>query len=149
MQALSERGAFSPHLAVQVSPGSILAALEARGLQAGCEYEAIICLLDSLAMQVIGELQGRGVRVPEEVALIGMHDGQEARVVTPSLTTVRLPWEQAGARDGDAARSDGGAAGAPKHAAGRAARGATIMRVSGRPHPAGSASRSGCAGRHD
>ncbi len=97
-QALLERNAFIANLAAPAAPGSALAALEARGLQPGRDYEAIICPLDSLAMQVIGELQERGVRVPEDVAVVGVHDGQEARLVTPSLTTVQLPWEQAGAQ---------------------------------------------------
>jgi len=100
-QALLERNAFSANLAVPAAPGSALAALEAQGLQPGRDYEAIICPLDSLAMQVIVELQERGVRVPEDVAVIGVHDGQEARLVMPSLTTVRLPWEQAGAQATD------------------------------------------------
>ena len=95
VQALSARGGYRADLVVQAPPEITLAALDAQGMQPGLDYDAVICPLDSLAMQTIVELQGRGVRVPEDVAVIGVHDGQEARLVTPSLTTVQLPWEKA------------------------------------------------------
>jgi signal transduction histidine kinase/DNA-binding LacI/PurR family transcriptional regulator/DNA-binding response OmpR family regulator len=94
---LRRQGCLDGELEVEAQPGAALAALDARGLRPGLDYQAVVCPLDSLAMQVIEELQARGVHVPGEVAVTGLHDGQEARLTTPSLTTLRLPWEESGA----------------------------------------------------
>lgn len=50
--------------------------------------DAIFAMNDSLALGALRALQERGVRVPEEVALVGFDDVEEARYSTPSLTSV-------------------------------------------------------------
>jgi DNA-binding LacI/PurR family transcriptional regulator len=49
----------------------------------------------------IGGLQAvsaRGLRVPDDVAVVGIDDIDMAAVVTPPLTTVALPAEEMGTR---------------------------------------------------
>ncbi|MGP4095064.1 MULTISPECIES: LacI family DNA-binding transcriptional regulator [unclassified Nonomuraea] len=50
--------------------------------------DAIYAMNDSLALGALRALRSRGVRVPEEVALVGFDDVEEARYATPSLTSV-------------------------------------------------------------
>jgi LacI family transcriptional regulator len=42
-------------------------------------------------------LQERGVKVPEEVAIVGFDDVEAAVTTQPTLTTVRVPKEELGA----------------------------------------------------
>ncbi|WP_232664965.1 LacI family DNA-binding transcriptional regulator [Pseudonocardia sp. TRM90224] len=50
--------------------------------------DAVFCFNDMLAVGALRELLRSGVRVPEDVALVGFDDVEEARFSTPSLTTV-------------------------------------------------------------
>ncbi|MEV0384818.1 LacI family DNA-binding transcriptional regulator [Nonomuraea sp. NPDC050643] len=50
--------------------------------------DAIYAMNDSLALGALRALRARGVRVPQEVALVGFDDVEEARYSTPSLTSV-------------------------------------------------------------
>ena len=57
---------------------------------------ALYCENDFMAMTAIGVLQERGVRIPEDMAVIG-HDGLEfCRIVHPYLTTIAQPRYQLG-----------------------------------------------------
>jgi DNA-binding LacI/PurR family transcriptional regulator len=47
-----------------------------------------------IAMLALKALLQRGVRVPEEMSLIGFHDTPFAQYVTPGITTVRMPIEE-------------------------------------------------------
>jgi DNA-binding LacI/PurR family transcriptional regulator len=49
---------------------------------------AVMAHNDSYALAVLTALQHRGVRVPDDVAVIGADDEPAARAVTPGLTTV-------------------------------------------------------------
>ena len=57
---------------------------------------AILCANDSLALGAIRGLQALGIRVPEEVSVIGMNDLPQAEFSTPPLTTVHLPVAEIG-----------------------------------------------------
>ena len=50
--------------------------------------DAVYCFSDLLALGALRALHRRGVRVPEEVAVIGTDDIAESRFSTPSLSTV-------------------------------------------------------------
>jgi DNA-binding LacI/PurR family transcriptional regulator len=58
--------------------------------------DCIVAANDYMAMGAIAELQRRGVRVPEEVSVVGFDDVESARLARPSLTTVRQPADVVG-----------------------------------------------------
>ena len=60
------------------------------------DLEAIACANDAVALGVIEALARRGIRVPEQLAVVGFDDVEEARFTTPPLTTVRQPLRRQG-----------------------------------------------------
>lgn len=62
----------------------------------GCD--AIVAANDWMALGAQGALEVRGLRVPEDVALTGFDDIEQARFVTPALTTVRQAPRELGRR---------------------------------------------------
>lgn len=58
---------------------------------------AVICFNDFAAMGAIRALGMAGLRVPEDVSVVGFDDLALAAVVTPPLTTVRIEREELGA----------------------------------------------------
>lgn len=65
-------------------------------LTAGIDMDAIFAGDDEAAMGAIAALQRAGQRVPEDVAVVGFDDIFISRYLSPPLTTVRAPIEQAG-----------------------------------------------------
>ena len=59
--------------------------------------DAIFCLNDTLALGAIRGLADAGLRVPQDVAVVGFDDIEEGRYAVPSLTTI-APDKQAIAR---------------------------------------------------
>jgi DNA-binding LacI/PurR family transcriptional regulator len=59
---------------------------------------AIFCVDDMVAFGVLAALKSRGLRVPEDVAVVGFDDDPISRVFEPSLTTIRYPMEEMGRR---------------------------------------------------
>jgi PAS domain S-box-containing protein len=58
------------------------------------DFDAIVAANDNMALGALETLQARGIRVPHDVAVVGFDNVQEARFVTPPLTTVRqLPYK--------------------------------------------------------
>lgn len=57
-------------------------------LRAGCPATAIVCINDMLAIGIIRTLIQNGVRVPEDVSVIGFDDIPFAGIFMPALTTV-------------------------------------------------------------
>jgi DNA-binding LacI/PurR family transcriptional regulator len=60
------------------------------------DLTALFCGNDKMALGAMRCLTQRGIRVPQDVSIIGFDDIPYARYVTPSLTTVHLPFYQAG-----------------------------------------------------
>lgn len=79
---------------VQVS--DISAAL-AQARAGGMVFTAIIAANDLTAISVLHALQDAGVRVPDDVSLIGFDDLELAAVMRPALTTCRVHRELMGA----------------------------------------------------
>lgn len=59
-------------------------------------FSAILCENDEMALGAIHILSARGLRVPEDVSVIGIDDLRFAAYANPSLTTVALPTTQTG-----------------------------------------------------
>jgi DNA-binding LacI/PurR family transcriptional regulator len=58
--------------------------------------DAIVFANDDMAVGGLHELRRAGVRVPEDVSVVGFDDFGLARVTTPGITTVRVPAEEMG-----------------------------------------------------
>ena len=58
---------------------------------------ALVCANDYLALGAVAALREAGVRVPEEIAVIGHDDSVLSRFSVPRLTTVAQPMYEAGA----------------------------------------------------
>jgi DNA-binding LacI/PurR family transcriptional regulator len=62
----------------------------AHGLfQSGLKYDAIFAASDVLAIAAMQSLADLGIRVPEDVAIVGYDDIALGAYVTPALTTIR------------------------------------------------------------
>lgn len=55
---------------------------------------AMVCANDTMATGVLSTLQHGGVRVPEEVSLIGFNNLPTTKHLNPALTTVTIPMEE-------------------------------------------------------
>jgi LacI family transcriptional regulator len=62
------------------------------------DITAIMALNDSMAVGVLAALRERGIPVPQRISVVGFDDIPVTRDVTPSLSTVRLPMVELGAR---------------------------------------------------
>ncbi len=66
------------------------------------DFTAILCFNDVSAMGSIRALHDYGLRVPEDVSVLGFDDIQSASFHVPSLTTIRQPLQQMGSTGADA-----------------------------------------------
>jgi LacI family transcriptional regulator len=76
---------------------------EESGLQAGAKVAALVprptaifAANDAMAIGCLAALRERGLRVPEDVSLVGFDDVPIARYLTPALTTVQVPIAELG-----------------------------------------------------
>ena len=56
--------------------------------------EAVVCADDAIAFGVMVALHSLGLRVPQDVLVIGYNDSPIARTTMPPLTSVRPPFKQ-------------------------------------------------------
>ncbi|HHT27393.1 MAG TPA: LacI family transcriptional regulator [Firmicutes bacterium] len=63
---------------------------------------AILCGTDYLAVGALRAAAALGMRVPHDLAIVGHDDTVVAQYATPTLTSVRVPMEQAGVRAAEA-----------------------------------------------
>ena len=65
-------------------------------LDQGVEFDALVGANDRSVLGAMRTLKARGIRVPEDVAVVGFDDSEDARGASPSLATVRQPyWDMA------------------------------------------------------
>lgn len=61
---------------------------------------AVFCANDLMAIGALDSLRAAGLGAPSDVAVVGVDDIDAASLVTPALTTVRIPAGEIGARAG-------------------------------------------------
>ncbi|WP_242489865.1 LacI family DNA-binding transcriptional regulator [Noviherbaspirillum cavernae] len=97
--ALAEAGIpFDPGL-VAVSGYTIKGGAEAMRTvlrQAGTSPTAVFAITLAAAAGAIMAIQQYGIRVPEDLSVVTVHDGPIAEAMFPPLTTVQMPVEQMG-----------------------------------------------------
>ena len=65
-------------------------------LDQGVEFDAVVGANDRSVLGALRTLRERGIRVPDDVAVVGFDDSEDARGASPSLATVRQPyWDMA------------------------------------------------------
>ncbi|MEO6600660.1 MAG: SpoIIE family protein phosphatase [Polyangiaceae bacterium] len=65
-------------------------------LDRGVDFDAVAGANDRSVLGAMAALRARGIRVPEDVAVVGFDDNEDARSASPSLATVRQPyWDMA------------------------------------------------------
>ncbi|MDX6510758.1 MAG: LacI family transcriptional regulator [Gaiellaceae bacterium] len=57
---------------------------------------AIFAFNDNLAVGAIQAAHARGLRVPEDLSVVGFDDTEQATIISPELTTVRQPLQEMG-----------------------------------------------------
>lgn len=69
-----------------------------RLLDRGRPIDAVFAANDQMAAGAYTTIQGRGLRIPEDIAVVGFDDDSFATSVTPALTTVNHPIVELGRR---------------------------------------------------
>jgi LacI family repressor for deo operon, udp, cdd, tsx, nupC, and nupG len=67
-------------------------------LDSGNRPTAIFCANDEMAIGCLHEIKAAGLRVPEDVSVVGFDDIRYAEVTDPPLTTISQPAEEIGER---------------------------------------------------
>jgi LacI family transcriptional regulator len=91
-------GAHSGRFSVRSGEAAADRMLAEFGGVAGQLPDAIVCSNDQMAIGVLRTLTARGIRVPDDVALVGFDDIYPATLCDPPLTTVRQPIRGIGER---------------------------------------------------
>lgn len=63
-------------------------------LQKGLPLDGIFCASDSVAIGAMNALKRAGLRIPEDVKVVGFDDSVSARIISPALTSVARNPEQ-------------------------------------------------------
>lgn len=89
----------TPHYAFLAEEGgaAIAELLDARGLRPHVDLDAVAAVSDLLALGALRALRQRAIAVPRDLAVVGFNDSIEARLATPPLTTVDMPFQEQGA----------------------------------------------------
>lgn len=69
------------------------------------QVTAIVCGSDAQAMGVVVALKELGLRVPEDVSVVGALDQPFSKMLRPALTTVQVPAREMGANAGKVVRA--------------------------------------------
>jgi DNA-binding LacI/PurR family transcriptional regulator/signal transduction histidine kinase len=72
--------------------------LDVRGKVPGRDVQAIVCCNDYMASGVMVELQARGIRIPDEIALVGFDDIPFTACLNPAMSSVHQPFETMAAK---------------------------------------------------
>jgi signal transduction histidine kinase/AraC-like DNA-binding protein len=89
---------FDPDLTVigGFKEGGAIAGIEELLDRRHARFDALVAASDNMAIAAMRVLQERGIRIPEDVAVAGLNDEPEGRVITPPLTTGPLHFYEQG-----------------------------------------------------
>ncbi len=98
LKALAARGIELPAHAVVVGPASIEGGITAlrRAVEDGNRPTAVLAMSDAMAIGVMRAARELGLRVPEELSVVGFDDIDISQHTHPPLTTVHQPIRQKG-----------------------------------------------------
>jgi DNA-binding LacI/PurR family transcriptional regulator len=65
-------------------------------LSTGCRIDGVLCGNDQMAIGAIRALHEAGIRVPDDVAVIGFDNNFPGTLISPSLSTVSVPKQRMG-----------------------------------------------------
>lgn len=92
-QALIAAGAYDSAMADLAGESAAIQAV-----RSSQRPTALFCLTDDLALRLLEQLKGQGVRVPDDVSVAGFDDVPLAAMSRPALSTVRQPIHRLGER---------------------------------------------------
>lgn len=69
-----------------------------QALDEGLEIDGVFCLADQMSVATMRTLRAYGVRIPEDVSVVGFDDERLALMLDPPLTTMRQPYAALGLR---------------------------------------------------
>jgi LacI family transcriptional regulator len=67
-------------------------------ISSGESIDAVVCPADYIAIPVMGELQDRGIKVPDAVSVVGFDDHHLSGSIRPRLTTIHCDGVEMGRR---------------------------------------------------
>jgi len=79
-----------PHIVSDFSPEGGYAAAETL-IEQKRRFTGLFCANDTMAMSALARLQETGLRVPDDVSVIGYDDDYSAAYMAPALTSVHIP----------------------------------------------------------
>ncbi len=68
--------------------------LDARALMPGRDFKALISASDLSLYEAVLALRERGFVIPKDLLVAGFNDNLESRILSPAITTVRIPFSQ-------------------------------------------------------
>ena len=90
------RPELTVHLKLLVSRPELGFELACELLNRKVHFTAIVCYDDIAAIGAIRAIRDHGLRVPEDISVVGFNDIQSAAFHNPSITTIRQPLHQMG-----------------------------------------------------
>ena len=88
LQALQEEGLEPDPQLMKVGAATHEAGFQAAQDLSIKQFDALLCASDIAAISALSALQRKGLRVPQDVAVIGMGNIPESAVSTPALSTI-------------------------------------------------------------
>lgn len=85
-------------LSVQAGAEALHRLLERRPEGGALPFTGLVCANDLLAMGAVRALKEAGLRVPEDVSVVGFDDVSTQYAFEPALTSIRFPREEMGRR---------------------------------------------------
>jgi DNA-binding LacI/PurR family transcriptional regulator/AraC-like DNA-binding protein len=100
LDALKENGIiYDDRLVVLDNPWTegrkaIQQLLDKRRLEPGKDFDALCSASDLLSFEAAALLRERGIKIPDDLALGGFNDSDESNLLSPTFTTVHMPFER-------------------------------------------------------